>query len=133
MIDYGAAAPMLDDEHVISVLLIDVETLVNVLRYNTSGWDLEWGGETWYAGGGVLDVLLPDEDSNLEAHKCVIKVASLNPAQTSLALSQNLHSRFVGVHHAILDPTTYNIVAVARLFSGRVSNLVLNKAAIDGE
>lgn len=128
-IDYGASETLLDDEHIIHCHLIEVETLTGTLRYNTSGWDFVWAGQTWFAGGGVLGLDLPEEDANLEAHNAAIKIASLTPSQTSLALSQNLHGRYVAAYHAVMN-ANYQIVAAPKVFSGRVSHLVLDKPAI---
>lgn len=138
MRDYGAAESLLDAEHVVHARLIEIETHISTLRYNNSGWDLEWpadSGQIWLAGGGVLGIDLPDEDATLTAHDMVVEIASLNPDQTSLALNNNLHGRYCAVYHAVIDVSgpAYVIAGVAREYSGRISAQSVHKPALAGQ
>lgn len=128
MIDYGSAVSTLDDSQVAHCHLIEVETPVSTLRYNTSALTLTWDSKTWVSGSNVLDIQFPDETAELEAKSCKVVVNALNPATTSLALRYNLHGRPFAVYHAMLNKTGYAIIDVAKIFSGRVSHTSMRNA-----
>lgn len=132
MRDYGSATPLLSGGHFVHAHLIEYETETGTIRYNTSGWDLEWDDETWLAGHGVIQLAIADEGVNLEVHGSSITIAALNPAVTSQALSQNNRGRYCAVYEAVLDPDTYQIKGDSREWSGRLSNVQLNKPATEG-
>ena len=129
---YGAGTSLLSGDRVAHLYLVEYETASGQIRYNDSGWDIEWFGFTWYAGHGVIGLSIADESVNLEMHGASIQIAALNPAIVSQALSQNNRGRYCAIHHAILDPDTYELVSVTREWSGRLSNVRLSKPQTDG-
>ncbi len=123
---------VIEGPHVPWTWLIEVEIAIGSLRYNTSQWDLEWAGNTWLAGDRVVSVEPATEDMSGQVNGAVIHVSSLDPATTSLALSESVEGRVGALYLAVFDPATYRIAEAVRFFSGRVSNLVLTKVGEGG-
>lgn len=108
-------------------LLIEIHTQANVIRYNTSDWDLTWGGFQWFAGDRLISLDSADEDMSGAVNSCVVTIAALDPATTSMAMSETLEGNRGVIYQVIFDPQTFQIVEAQKEFSGRVSNLILTK------
>jgi hypothetical protein len=130
--DYASAVSLLSGDRIVHCYLIEYEAISGMVRYNTSGWDIDWLEETWFAGHGVIGLDIAEENVNLQMHGSSIKIAALNPAVVSQALSQNNRGRYGGIYHAMFHPETYKLVEVTREWSGRVSSMVLTKPGSNG-
>ena len=119
---------LINGEHVVTALMIAVHTQSGVIRYNTSDWDLTWGGFTWYAGDRLISVRQAAEDMSGQINGCEVIISSLDPATTSLALSETLEGNVGEIYLAIFNPVNFQIAEVQKEFSGRVSSLTLVKA-----
>lgn len=122
----------LGQDHSVWVWLIEVEIRTGWLRYNSSEWDLSWNGHTWIAGDRVVSIQPASEDMSGQVNGAIVTVASLDPATTSLALSETLEGRVGNLYIAVMNPQTFAIVEVKKYFGGRVSNLVLTKVGESG-
>lgn len=123
---------LMDAESVVHAMLIEVHTASGVIRRNTSDDDLEWNSETWVGDGGALAVKSAEEDMSGEIHGAIVTLAGLDPATTSLALSETLEGKLAVIYHCLFDPDTLQIAEVQKTFSGRVSNVILTKASSNG-
>ena len=123
---------VIEGGHVPWSFLIEIELAAGWLRYNVNQWDLEWNGHTWLAGDRAVSVELAVEDMSGQVNGSTIHVSSLDPATTSLALSETVEGRVAAIYFAVFNPQTYKISEAVRLFSGRVSNLTLTKVGEGG-
>ncbi len=123
---------LMDAESVVHAMLIEVHTASGIIRRNTSDDDLEWDGETWTGDGGALSIKMAEEDMSGQIHGSIVTLAGLDPATTSLALSETLEGKVAIIYHALFDPDTLQIEEVRKEFSGRVSNVILTKVASNG-
>lgn len=128
MRSYGAAAPLLASDRIVELLLFEFEFTSAVARYNSSEWDIEWDGKTWFRGGGVLSVELPVEDASLSAHQAVITLAAMNPAILSRALSEKVAGRPATIYHVLMNPDTFEIRNVVPDLFGYMSALQITAA-----
>ena len=128
----GFTTGLIGLDHTAWMWLVEVSTSAGWLRYNSSQWDLTWNGHTWLAGDRVLSIEPASEDMSGQVNGAVLTVSSLDPATTSLALSESLEGRVGNLYIAVLNPGTYQIAEVQRFFSGRVSNLILTKVGEGG-
>ena len=128
----GFTTGLIGLDHTAWMWLVEVSTSAGWLRYNMSQWDLVWNGQTWLAGDRILSIEHAAEDMSGQVNGAVLTISSLDPATTSLALSESLEGRPANFYIAVLNRDTYQIAEVQKFFSGRVSNLILTKVGEGG-
>lgn len=123
MRNYGAAAPLLSGAHVVEVMLFEFRFASGTSRYNSSMWDIEWNGHTWFRGNGLFSYTVPREDTTLAAHGAEVTLSAMNPALLSRALSEKVKGRPARIYHMVMHPETFAVVGVSTEFGGRMSTL----------
>ncbi len=109
------------------VQLVEMQ-LTAPLRLNSSGWDLEWAGDTWtgVAGVGRIDAV---DDTPGELKGLRFELSGVPSSMLSLALQEPVQGKAVNVYTAILDADCRVLDAVLE-WAGRMDVMAI---AEDGE
>lgn len=122
--------PLLDAKHVVHTEFVYADLVAGQVRYNTSQWDIDWGGFTWLKAGTLLRIEWPDEDLTLAANPLTIYLSGVTPTMTSLGLSTPVNGYPLSIWHGLFNTSTYQLVGTPVLdFSGRLSNITLINAS----
>lgn len=133
MIDYGPQQPLLSASNIAEVHLLEFFFKSGTRRYNTSSWDLEWNGVTWFAGHGLFNIEFAAQTLDLEAKGTVITLGAMDPTKLAQALIERVKGKTVNIYHAILDADTFVILRVVKEDAGRMSNLtIMSGGSISG-
>lgn len=76
------------------------------VRFTTNVHTMEYNGVEWLGAGAMLDIELPEEDSTLQVHQCVVSLNGLDPAAISLALNEDIEGRRVTIYVLLYNPDT---------------------------
>ncbi len=99
-------AEAISDDRVRMCYLVEASFDTGPVYFSTATWTMFYNGIEWLGAGSLLDIQLPDEDSSLEAHECLVSLDGLDPAVISLALNEDLEGRAIRIYGLVYDPDT---------------------------
>lgn len=127
-------ADALSADRVRMCMLVEAAFDTGIVRFSSTAWTVTYNGEEWLGAGAMLDIQLPEEDSSLAAHECVISLDGLDPSVISLALNEDLEGRRVVVYVLLYDPDTNQPIGHYVHLRGTVSQVRIlpSTGLIDG-
>lgn len=97
--------------------------------FNTTGWTLTWGGDS-YLAVGQFGQLQEIDDSPGEVKGVAFSLSGVSSDAIALALVEPVQGKPITIYTAIFDPSTYQIADAAVEWAGRIDVFTIEE---DGE
>lgn len=119
------AATALAGQVVPLALLLQLD-LTSTVRLATGGLQLEWGGHTWTALGGLGNVGPAQEAAGTPA-AISLQLSGVPASQVSLALSEPVQGKACTIRVAVLDPATHAVLDAPVEWVGTLDTMTLSE------